>query len=202
MTAPLTLADLPFPDTAAARGAYEVAARHHSPAMLGHAVRSWLWAAERGRREGLAVDDELLFVAALLHDVALEPAFDSHTVPFEYAGGELAWAFGAAAGWAPERREHAREVIVRHMGDPVDPADDAESYLLEVATSLDISGRSPEAWPAAFRAEVLGAHPRLGLPGEFLGCLRAQADRKPESSAAAALASGIAGRLAANPLDA
>ena len=37
-------------------------------------------------------------VDALLHDVGLVTTFDSHTLPFEEAGGHIAWVFGAAAG--------------------------------------------------------------------------------------------------------
>jgi hypothetical protein len=194
------LDDLPLPDTPAARAALEVARRFHSPAFVNHGVRSYLWAAAAARTEGLAVDDELLFVAAVLHDLGLEPAFDSHTLPFEEAGGLVAWVFAAGAGWSEERRDRAAAIIVAHMADAVDPAVDAEGYLLEIATGLDISGRNPEAWDAELRAEVLAAHPRLDLPGEFTGCILDQAARKPGSTAAAAVASGLPAKLAANPL--
>jgi hypothetical protein len=48
---------------------------------------------------------------------------------------------------------------------------------------------------------VVAALPRLSLREEFVRCFEDQARREPESSAAAAMASGIAGRLAANVLD-
>ncbi|MCS5716120.1 cyanamide hydratase [Herbiconiux sp. CPCC 205716] len=196
----MRLDDLPLPDTPAARAALEVARRFHSPAFVNHGVRSYLWAAAAARSEGLAVDDELLFVSAALHDLGLEPAFDSHTLPFEEAGGLVAWVFAAGAGWTEERRDRAAAIIVAHMADAVDPAVDAEGYLLEIATALDISGRNPEAWDAEFRAEVLEAYPRLDLVGEFTGCIVDQAERKPGSTAAAAVAAGLPARLAANPL--
>ena len=167
---------------------------------MNHGVRSYLWAAAAARTEGLAVDDELLFVSAVLHDLGLEPAFDSHTLPFEEAGGLVAWVFAAGAGWSEERRDRAAAIIVAHMADAVDPAVDAEGYLLEIATGLDISGRNPEAWDAELRAEVLAAHPRLDLAGEFTGCILDQAARKPGSTAAGAVASGLPAKLAANPL--
>ncbi|MBF4574228.1 cyanamide hydratase [Herbiconiux sp. VKM Ac-1786] len=194
------LDDLPLPDTPAARAALEVARRFHSPAFVNHGLRSYLWAAAAARTEGLAVDDELLFVAAVLHDLGLEPAFDSHTLPFEEAGGLVAWVFASGAGWTEKRRDRAAAIIVAHMADAVDPAVDAEGYLLEIATGLDISGRNPEGWDAELRAEVLAAHPRLDLAGEFTGCILEQAARKPGSTAATAVASGLPARLAANPL--
>ncbi|HST66630.1 MAG TPA: cyanamide hydratase, partial [Mycobacteriales bacterium] len=117
------------------------------------------------------------------------------------AGGHLAWVFGAGAGWPPERRDRLGEVVARHMWDDVDPAFDPEGHLLERATSLDISGRRLEEWPAALRAEVLAAWPRLDLAARFTACFADQAARKPDSSAAAAIRSGLAARIAANPLD-
>jgi hypothetical protein len=65
--------------------------------------------------------------------------FDNYALPFEEAGGHVAWVFGAAAGWPVERRGRVREVIVRHIWDEVDVAQDPEGHLLEISTSMDIS---------------------------------------------------------------
>ena len=44
---------------------------------------------------GLSFDTELLYVAALLHDLGQTAPFDAQQVPSEPAGGEVAWAFCA-----------------------------------------------------------------------------------------------------------
>ncbi|MEV4873634.1 HD domain-containing protein [Streptomyces syringium] len=194
--------ELVIPDSSACSAALEVATAYCSPALLNHSIRSYLWAAAHAKASDITFDAELLYVSALLHDLGLVAEFDSHTVPFEEAGGHVAWVFGAAAGWPVERRVRASEVIVRHMGDGVDVAEDPEGHLLAYSTSVDISGRGADALPAELRAEVLARYPRLGLAEEFTACFRDQADRKPESSAAAAVRGGIATRIAANPLDA
>jgi hypothetical protein len=189
------------PRTAVGHAALEVATEYCSPALLNHCVRSYIWAVAYAERNGIGFDEELLYVSAMLHDIGLAPAFDSHTVPFEIAGGDVAWVFGAGAGWPVERRRRAGEIIVRHMWNEVDVASDPEGHLLELATGLDISGRHPEWWPQEFRDDVVRTIPRLGLRAEFLQCFQEQAKRKPESTAAAAVASGIADHLAANVLD-
>ncbi|MBB3674409.1 HD domain-containing protein [Modestobacter versicolor] len=191
-----------MPDTAAARSALQVAGAFHSPALLHHCRRSYLWAAEYGRSRGIGFDDELLFVSAMLHDIGLVPVFDSANVPFEEAGGAVAWVFAAGAGWDADRRRRTAEVIVAHMADEVDVAVDPEGHLLELATGLDISGRNPGDWPAEFRAAVLDRFPRLGLIEEFVGCFESQARRKPTSLAGRFVGSGFAARARANPLDA
>jgi HD domain len=197
----MRLSDLPHPDTPVAVQACEVLTAYSSPALVNHCRRSYLWAAAYGVDHGLEFDEELLFVSAMLHDIGLTPAFDSHSLAFEHASGHVAWVFGAGAGWPHERRRRAAEVIVRHMWDSVDPGEDPEGHLLEVATGLDISGRNPQWWPAALRAEVVAAFPRLGLAPEFTACFAAESARKPAGSAAAALAGGIAERIAVNVLD-
>jgi hypothetical protein len=190
-----------LPDTTVARAAAEVATAYCSGALVNHCVRSYVWAVSYGTRHDIGFDAELLYVSAMLHDIGLVPEFDSHTVPFEEAGAHVAWVFGAGAGWPVERRARAAEIIVRHMWDEVDPTVDPEGHLLELATGLDISGRHPEWWPSAFREEVIGAYPRLGLAREFVRCFNDQARRKPGSLAGRAVTSGIAERIAANVLD-
>jgi hypothetical protein len=198
----MRLADVPHPSTAVAEQALEVCTAYSSPALLHHCRRSYVWAAAYAVEHGIDIDTELLFVSTMLHDIGLTPSFDNHAVPFEVAGGHVAWVFGAGAGWPVGRRHRAAEIIVKHMWDSVDVAEDAEGYLLEIATGLDISGANPQWWPADLRAEVLADFPRLGLGEEFTACFAAEAARKPGSSAAAAMANGIAGRIAGNTLDA
>jgi hypothetical protein len=197
----MRLVDLEIPATSAGRAALEVATEYCSPALLNHSVRSYLWAAGYAVGRGIVFDAELLYVAALLHDLGLVKEFDSYLVPFEEAGGHVAWVFGAGAGWPVARRRRAAEVIVRHMWDAVDVDEDPEGHLLELSTGMDISGRRTEEIPNDLRADVLARYPRLGLAGEFVGCFQGQAARKPESLAARLVGRGFAARVAANPLD-
>jgi hypothetical protein len=197
----LRLDDIAWPDTPAASAAREVTTTYHSPALANHCSRSFVWAAAYAALHDVPYDGELLYVAAMLHDLGLVKQFDSHEVPFEDAGGHVAWVFGAGAGWPVARRTRLHEVIVRHMWDELDVTTDPVGHLLELATAVDISGRSPDRWPAAFRAEVVAALPRLSLADEFVACFAEQADRKPGSTAAAAVRSGLAQRIGANVLD-
>ena len=191
---------LPAPSrtTTAAR---EIVVRYSSAALVNHCERSYFWSASLGRLKGIPYDAELLYVASMLHDLGLVPAFDNHLAPFEDAGGDVGWVFGAGAGWPAERRDRVKEIVVRHMWHEVDPALDAEGHLLREGTALDISGRNFDTWPADFRDEVLRRCPRLTLVTEFTAAFEDQARRKPGCAAAAAVASGVGARLAGNPLD-
>ncbi len=195
------LRDIAVPDTQVARLALAVSGRYASAALHAHGVRSYLWASACASLTGTAFDEELLFVASVLHDLGLTAPFDSHGLPFEQAGGEVAWVFSAGAGWPEDRRRRVREVVVAHMLPSVDPAEDPEGHLLEVGTSIDVSGAGLELIPVELQREVVRDWPRGALATEFGACIRQQAERKPTSRAAAAVAAGIAERLGANPLE-
>jgi hypothetical protein len=190
-----------FPQTPAATAAFSVASRFYTPALLNHCIRSYLWGTGYAAVHGIAFDDELYFVSAMLHDIGLTDPFDSHRIAFEEASGDLAWVFGVAAGWPTDRAARATEIIVLHMRDDVSSAVDPESHLLQVATSWDVGGRRPEEFSADLRAEILARYPRLGFSSEFAVCFEDQASRKPGSAAAGSIANNGAARMKANPLD-
>lgn len=197
----MRISDLPVPTTPAARAAHEVVTAYSSPSLVNHCVRSYLFAVSYGDLHDIGYDAELLYVASMLHDIGLEEEFDNYTLPFEHAGGHVGWVFAAGLGWPATRRTRTAEIIVRHMREDVSPTDDPEGHLLAIATSLDISGRRPKDWPAELREEIVAHAPRLALAEEFLRCFQDQARRKPDSSAAASVESGLADRMAANPLE-
>ncbi|MEG9250263.1 HD domain-containing protein [Arthrobacter sp. Soc17.1.1.1] len=198
----MRIADFPVPDTAAARGAQSLATQYQSTALTAHAVRSWLWAEAFAVVEELRdVDHELLYVAALLHDIGTVTEYDNHITSYEHAGGHVGVALTAGAGWSATRRQRVLNVIVRHNWPTVDPDLDVEGYLLETATGLDISGDRPDALPEEFLREVLAVHPRGRLAQEFGACVIDQAERKPTTAARRIVDGGVVRKLKENPLE-
>ncbi|MEJ2854310.1 MULTISPECIES: HD domain-containing protein [unclassified Saccharothrix] len=190
------------PDTRAAQAAVEVCTEFAEPWLRNHSLRAYSWAVAYGASAGITdYDDELLYVAALMHDLALTPFFDSHRIAFEEAGGRLAKVFAAGAGWDSARRERLNEVIVLHMRDDVPPEQDVESHLLQIAVSADVSGRRLELFTPEFTEELLGRYPRLGFAEKFLDQARDQATRKPDCAAADLMRSGWPDRVLNNKLD-
>ena len=92
----------------------------------------------------------------MFHDFGLVPEFDSHTISFEKAGGNVAQVFAAGAGWSAERRNHLSGLIFRHIcGDRVEESSDPQGFLLARAAGVEITGRHADDLPAGFRADVL-----------------------------------------------
>jgi hypothetical protein len=120
----------------------------------------------------------------MLHDLGVTSHFDAVAVPFEVAGGAVGSVFALGAGWSAERAARVAEIVERHMWVSVDPAMDAEGHLLEVATSLDVSGVGMERWREDDLRAVTAALPRLGFSDAFDGLVHDQAGRKPGSAAA------------------
>lgn len=192
----------PVPETAAARAALSLATRYQSPAITAHAIRSWYWAtgfAALDRLDG--VDHELLWVAAVLHDVGTVTEFDNVTVSYEHAGGHVAVALTTGAGWSVERQQRVLDVIVRHNWTSVDAGLDLEGHLLERATGLDISGAGADVLPEPYLREVLAVHPRGSLAAEFGACVVDQAAWKPDTAARRLVEGGVVDELARNPLE-
>ena len=171
------------PSPVAAR-ALDVVRAWSTEALANHCLRSWAWASLLATSTGLEPDRELLFVATMLHDLGVTPAFDAHAVPFEDAGGAVGSVFALGAGWDAARARRVGEVVERHMWTAVDPALDVEGHLLEVATSLDVSGNGFERWSADDLHAVTAAVPRLDFSAAFDGLVHEQAARKPGSAAA------------------
>ncbi|MGH4028851.1 HD domain-containing protein [Actinomycetota bacterium Odt1-20B] len=195
------IAGIRVPTGPAARAARLVCEEYAGEALYHHSMRSYAFGAAWAEARGLDFDRELLFVSALLHDMALAPPFDSHTLPFEEAGGHLARVFTAGLGWPRARRDRAAELIVLHMRDDVTPEEDLESRLLQVGTSADVSGSGLDAFDPDFAAALAAAHPREGFAASFVRAFRDQADRKPDCAAAHLVAGDWAERTTAHPLD-
>ncbi|BBE22193.1 cyanamide hydratase [Arthrobacter sp. MN05-02] len=198
----MRLHDFNAPSTQASRAAFDLAASYHTPALLNHVMRSWLWAEAfvliEARKD---VDHELLYIAAMLHDIGAVPAFDNAALSYEEAGGHIAVALTAGAGWGPDRRQRALEVIVRHNWPSVDPEMDLEGYLLESATGLDITGFRSHTLPEDFVGEVLAIYPRLTLATEFTAHVTDQASRKPTTAAHRIVHDGVAVKLKNHPME-
>src|SRR3954453_14946554 len=146
----MRIADVVPEETPATRAAREVVAGYRSPALVNHCERSYLWSAALGELTGVAYNRELLFVASMVHDLGLVPAFDNYRAPFEDAGGDVGWGLAPGAGWPPSPRPRVKEMVNPHMWDKVDPSFDTEGHLLCEGTNLDIAGRNPDTWPAGF----------------------------------------------------
>ena len=170
--------DMPVPDSALARRARELIADVAEPFLVNHSVRSYAWAVELARHDELRFDPEILYVAAVLHDIGLVPAYDLGGC-FEVDGAVAAAALAREAG-APEPRATAiYDVIALHMLEDLPPEPASEVVLLWDSTGTDVTGyRFTDVRPAMI-PRLLAAYPRLTFKRDFAAAFVDQASRKP-----------------------
>lgn len=167
------------PETEAVHVAAELCARESPEYLLEHCHRSYLWGRVLGERDRLAVDDELLFVASMLHDLGLTAAnadpVGTRTC-FTAPAARAANRFGPELGWSAERTAELAEAITLHLNPRVRLRHGSTAYLLAAGTALDVVGvRALQVDPGT-RAAVIAAHPRLDLKEQVLRDLREYGD--------------------------
>ena len=172
------------PDSHAAREAEGLCRELSSEALLNHCLRVYLWGALLGRREGLSWDEELFYVAAMLHDLGLTEAHarkdpDAHC--FAVEGARAAGRFAADSGWDEPRRDALEEAICLHINVEVPLQRGPEAHLLFRGAGYDVIGRDFGAIARPVRTEVLGHHPRLDMKREFERLMRVESDARPGS---------------------
>lgn len=192
------------PDSELCRAALELCRETSSEALVGHCLRTWLFATLFASRDGVAHDEEVLYVACLLHDLGLTPAHwqrDERARCFAVEGAFAAERFCRERGELPGRAEQVAEAIVCHLNVRVPLECGSETRLLHAGVGLDAIGRRAAELGSGPVAAVLARHPRTGMVDELCELTAAQAKIRPESRAGLLTRLGFQGMVRANPLD-
>lgn len=165
------------PTSAFTRAAVGQAQRSLSPALLNHSYRTFAFGAALGALEGLTVDSELLFAAALLHDTGL-PTSDQD-VDFTRGSARIARDVAEEVGLSRAATETMRTAITMHVNPRVTPARGPVAYLLAAGAGVDVVGLRSWQLPPELLTAVADEHPRLGFKREFTAACRTEAARVP-----------------------
>ncbi|CAJ0742150.1 hypothetical protein R16034_02994 [Ralstonia edaphis] len=151
-----------IPDSRLAREAAQLIRDTESELLFNHSTRVFLWGAMLGKQKRVDFDPELLYVAAMFHDIGLTQAYQKSELRFEVDGANAARDFlrshqvseaDVAKVWAAVAL-HTTPGIPEHMG--------GEIALVQAGAGLDVAGRDFEALTAEQRALVVTAYPRGG----------------------------------------
>jgi hypothetical protein len=194
----LTELALPIPDSALARDARDLIAEVAEPFLINHSVRAYAWAAALAEQDALAFDAEILYVAAMLHDIGLVPAYDVGGC-FELDGAAAARAFVLEHGCPEPRGLRIHDVIARHMLAKLPSDATVEDALLSDSTGTDVTGYRFGDIRAEVSPAVLAAYPRLDFKRRFGALFVDQAQRKPHCRVAEMVATGKLEAIAAAP---
>src|SRR3954469_12357872 len=92
------ISGIKIPDSKIAREATELIRQHETEMLFNHSVRVYVFGAIKGIRQKLKFDSELLYIAALFHDLGLVDAYHTATRRFEVDSAEAARDFMRSRG--------------------------------------------------------------------------------------------------------
>lgn len=104
-----------------------------------HSERDFLVAKQIAAKEGMRIDEDVLFAAAFTHDIGAIGEFEKEGVDHAERSAELTGPLLAGFGFPAEKLSQVREAILGHMFDKV-PARRNEAVVLHDADTLDFLG--------------------------------------------------------------
>ena len=163
-----------------------------------HSLRSYMFGVAVGRHLGIKVDAELLYLAAILHDVGLCPEHAGQG-SFEVRGAAVARDYLLAAGLPAPRADRVHEAIARHATVGLADRGPAELALVHFGAGVDVIGYRAEDVAVETRTAIVAAHPRLNFKRDFGAMMEAEARRDPSAHIAGLVALGFTRRMAMAP---
>ncbi|WP_067794060.1 HD domain-containing protein [Actinomadura formosensis] len=156
-------AEFSMPDTDLTRMAYDLVSSMAPVALTHHSVRTYLFGRAlgeaRGARAGADYDDEVFFLASVLHDVGLTEQGDRGG-RFEVDGADLAAGFVRENGLDDERTRVVWEAIALHTSSGIAHRMRPEIALTHAGTAADVTGLGAGALPGDLAGRVHAAFPR------------------------------------------
>jgi HD domain-containing protein len=108
------ISGITIPDSKLAREAAELVRSYENELLFNHSVRVYVFGAMKGIRQKLKFDSELLYVAALFHDLGLVDHYHTETKRFEVDGADAAREFLRGHGIAEPKADLVWEAIALH----------------------------------------------------------------------------------------
>ena len=195
---PMQLDDLTIPDSQLARDATALAQGCEPRFLFNHSVRSYLFGLAVGKHLGLQPDVELLYLAAILHDIGLVPEYDRDG-SFELNGARAAREFLVNNDMATARADLVHEAIALHAAVGIAGSREPEIALMHYGAGVDVIGFRAEDVAMETRQAVLADWPRASFKSEFAKLVEDQSTRKPECHIAGHYRLGFNGKIAAAP---
>jgi hypothetical protein len=172
---PEKVASVRIPDSAIARAATDLIRSASQPFLFNHCIRTFLFGALVGRSLGLSFDEEVFYLACVLHDLGLTEAYEG-VLPFELQGAEAAKKFLHEHGYSPQKAAVVWDGIAMHAS-MISKFKQPEIMLVGEGAGADVLGPDASHVTKSQTEEIVAAFPRLQFKKEFL-CSCASVVRK------------------------
>lgn len=166
-----------IPSSLTAQAAADLAAEAAPAYLLNHSYRTYLFG--RCIVAEPEVDEEVAFVAAMIHDLGLTDAYQGES-DFARSGADLACRFLDSRGWDLDRIHLVEEAILRHTNLV---AEEVPVYrLIQAGAAVDVAGLDYEELVPDDLAGILKAYPRLDFVSSMRSRFLEEARRHPEGA--------------------
>ena len=149
-----------LPDGALVREATELIRDTESPLLFNHCSRVFCFASLSGKKKALKFDPELLYVAAMFHDIGLVSQYSSVGDRFEVDGANAARDFLQSHRIAEADVDHVWTAIALHTTPGIPQYMHPVVALLTAGVELDVLGIGLSGLDVAMRHDILQKFPR------------------------------------------
>ncbi|MFF9839444.1 HD domain-containing protein [Streptomyces sp. NPDC013740] len=181
-TDPTSGAGISVPDSRLAREATQLVRDTTDELIYHHSRRVFFFGALQGRNRDLGFDPELLYIAAMFHDLGLGERFRSSGRRFEVDGADEARRFLRERGVPDEGVRRVWTAIALHTTPGIPEFMEPEVALVTAGVEYDVLGIGYGDIPAARRAEIVALHPRPDFKRRILGAFADGVRQKPQTT--------------------
>jgi HD domain len=166
------------PDSKIAREATELARQEYPSFLFNHCMRTF-WFADAIAASGSLFDREIVYVAAILHDLGVLEHYDRGR-RFEVDGAQAAREFLLGRTYPSDKADLVWDAIALHTSAGITAYWKApEVVLVHLGAIADVVGAGVADLDPGFVRELIEEFPRLDFPNEWLRTLIEQVRRKP-----------------------
>ncbi|MEV5494075.1 HD domain-containing protein [Nonomuraea fuscirosea] len=169
------------PDTRLAAEATDFVRQATSDLIYHHSRRVYFWGVLQGRERDLSFDPELLYIAAMFHDLGLNEHRGSGR-RFEVDGADAARGFLRERGVPEDSVRRVWTAIALHTTPGIPEYMEPEVALVTAGVEYDVLGLGYYDLTDEQRAEVTALHPRPGFKQAILRAFTEGIAPKPETT--------------------
>ncbi len=159
-SAPPTIDGIGIPDSTLTRAITEFVRDTETELLFNHSSRVYFFGAIAGRHRGLSFNPELLYAAAMFHDIGLMPSHSSTSLRFEVDGANAARDFLKSYQLDPSDIEKVWTGIALHTTPGIPEFMHPVIALTTAGVEMDVLGLSYDRYSTDTREAVVAAYPR------------------------------------------
>lgn len=163
-----TIADIIIPDTALVRDVTAFIRDTEDDLLYHHSRRVFLFGSLRARARGISPDPELLYTAAMFHDIGLTESYRDSQLRFEVDGANAAREFLRTRGVDEASARLVWLGIALHTTPGVPEFLEPEVASVIAGVETDVLGIGRDQLPPKVVATVTAAHPRPDFKNRIL----------------------------------